>query len=156
LFTRASSKEQLGVSSFTRDIISFENHNVSPTSHSEITTAKLFIIDTATSSFLCSLLLVQDRGNSVNCEFMSVDHGGHLSLQFALYQPSLSFLRAKPLPRLFRCSFKSMSPISVLMSESSHEIANSFAELHTDGILLPSRIFRFPATANLTAFLRQR
>lgn len=62
----------------------------------------------------------------MNCEFMSVAHDGHLSLQFALYQLSFRFLCAEPPPQLFLCSFESMSPISAPGSESSREIARRF------------------------------
>lgn len=45
------------------------------------------------SLFVLARLRLEE--NSVNCGFMSVDHDGHLSLQFTLYQPSLCFLRAE-------------------------------------------------------------
>jgi len=75
---------------------------------------------------------------------MSVDHDGHLSLQFALYQPSLSFLHAEPPPRLFHCNFESMSPISAPGSESSHEIASCSVEFHIVGILPSAGFPDFP------------
>lgn len=113
-----------------------------------------------TSSFVLFYFIFfahfETEGNSVNCEFMSVDHDGHLSLQFALYQSSFRFLCAEPPPQLFRCSFESMSLISAPGSESSSEIASRFAELYTSPGYCLRGISRFPATANSTSFLGRR
>lgn len=94
------------------------------------------------------------KESSANCGFMSVDHDGHLSLQFALYQPSdfspfssrQTAAAAFPLQFLY---FESMNPFLLPGANPPVRLRVVF---HVVG-LLPSGISRFSATANSTAFL---